>query len=501
MSDTPATAPEVATAAGRIRGLWRGGSAAFLGIPFAEPPTGSRRFAAPEPKGPWDGVLDATAYGPTPQRRGLSEVTLIPEPSVPGDSTLNVNVFTPSPQRPTDPGLPVLVWIHGGGFVAGSPASPWYDGRAFNRDGVVTVTVSYRLGFDGFGWIDGAPANRGVLDWLLALEWVRENVAAFGGDPDRVTIAGQSAGGAAVLTLLGLPAAQGLFSAAWSLSGIVPGIPADRAQRYAARLAAAAGVTPDREGFASLDEAELLSHQNALAATELEPPGSADHPMLPHEALAPAHELVTEGLSLGPVVDGELLPMPTLDGYRAGVGARVPLVLGANDDEFALLIHAVREPLDALTPSAALTALGLREPTLDRYLAAHAGFTTSDLVGRYVTDRLFRSATLDVISARGSAPSWLYRFAWRSPVFGDAVHCLDVPFWFDCLDLERVDAVAGSEPPQPLASELHSAAVGFIVRGVPGWPQWSEPERLTRVFDTPCTVEGDGYADIRALVE
>ena len=150
--------------------------------------------------------------------------------------------------------------------MAGSPASPWYDGRAFNRDGVVTVTVSYRLGFDGFGWIEGAPQNRGVLDWLLALRWVQDTIAGFGGDPARVTIAGQSAGGAAVLTLLGMPAAQGLFSGAWSLSGLVPGITADAAQRYAVRLASAAGVTPDRAGFASLGEAELLACQDSLAA-------------------------------------------------------------------------------------------------------------------------------------------------------------------------------------------------------------------------------------------
>ena len=180
---------EVDTAAGRVRGAWRGepgapeASAAFLGIPFAEAPVGELRFAAPVPKAPWEGVRDALEFGATAQR-GDPGVTLIPEPSVPGESTLNVNVFTP---RPVDAepgaGLPVLVWIHGGGYFAGSPASPWYDGRRFNRDGVVTVSISYRLGFDGFGWIADAPSNRGVRDWLLALEWVRDNIAAFGGDP------------------------------------------------------------------------------------------------------------------------------------------------------------------------------------------------------------------------------------------------------------------------------------------------------------------------------
>ena len=113
------------------------------------------------PAEPWTGIRDATRHGPNPQRAALAEVTLIPEPSVPGEATLNVDVYTPSPGP--DAALPVFVWIHGGGFVAGAPASPWYDGRTFNRDGVVTVCVSYRLGLDGFGWIDGAPSNRGVL--------------------------------------------------------------------------------------------------------------------------------------------------------------------------------------------------------------------------------------------------------------------------------------------------------------------------------------------------
>src|SRR6187402_2158224 len=174
---TSTEAPVVTIAPGRVRGFWRGtpgapgASAAFLGIPFAQAPVGDLRFAAPVAPEPWDDIRDAVEYGATAQR-GDPGITLIPEPSVPGESTLNVNVFTPVPgesddlhtgaSRPLDPAaslLPVLVYIHGGGYTAGSPASPWYDGRAFNRDGVVTVTISYRLGFDGFGHIQGAPSN------------------------------------------------------------------------------------------------------------------------------------------------------------------------------------------------------------------------------------------------------------------------------------------------------------------------------------------------------
>src|SRR6187402_1889411 len=255
---TAAEAPVVTIAPGRVRGLWRGtpgtpgASAAFLGIPFAQAPVGDLRFAAPVPPEPWKGTRDALEYGATAQR-GDKGITLIPEPSVPGESTLNVNVFTPAPGQ-TDAALPVLVYIHGGGYTAGSPASPWYDGRAFNRDGVVTVSISYRLGFDGFGHIAGAPSNRAVRDWLAGLEWVRENIEAFGGDPDRVTIAGQSAGGGAVLTLLGMPGAQHLFHAVWALSGALGDIAPERAWALSARLAKLAGVAPTREGFASVSE-------------------------------------------------------------------------------------------------------------------------------------------------------------------------------------------------------------------------------------------------------
>ncbi|WP_454137060.1 carboxylesterase family protein [Microbacterium paulum] len=291
--------------AGLVRGRWRTAadgsgarSAAFLGIPFAQPPVGALRFAAPEPVMPWSGVRDALTFGATAQRGDLGE-TLIPEPSVPGESTLNVNVFTPDPQAH---GLPVLVWIHGGGFFAGSPASPWYDGRAFARDGVVTVTISYRLGFDGFGWIDGAPSNRGVRDWLAALEWVQSNIAAFWGAPDEVTIAGQSAGGGAVLTLLAMPAAQHLFRRAWALSGALCDVSEAGARAAAVRIAAAAGVTPDRAGFASVDEQRLLELQK------------------PVTALTPATigDTIAHGLALGPAIDGDLLPRPTIDALRAG---------------------------------------------------------------------------------------------------------------------------------------------------------------------------------------
>jgi para-nitrobenzyl esterase len=476
---------EARTTAGRVRGHWRGSSAAFLGIPFAEPPVRELRFAAPVAHSSWNGVRDAVEYGATPQRAQLSEVTLIPEPSVAGDSTLNVNVFTPS----LETSLPVLVYIHGGGYVAGSPASPWYDGAAFNRDGVVTVSISYRLGFDGFGWIEGAPHNRGVLDWLLALQWVRDNIANFGGDPSRVTIAGQSAGGGAVLTLLAMPRAQGLFRGVYCISGAVADVTPERAKAAANKLAEAAGVEPTLAGFASLSEDQLLKAQAAVADI-----GGDGNPM---EGLT---TMLEEGLAVGPVIDGDLIIQPSLESIRSGVGSNIPLVLGATDDEFTMAFSEAKNKLRFVPASIILGRIGLKGERRRRYLAANRSVKgTAARLGRYMTDKMFRVAALRVVEARADAPTWLYRFAWRSPVHGFAIHCLDLPFFFDCLDANGVTAIAGGTPPQSLADTLHGDAVAFISDGAETWPPYSA-QGSTRVFDVPSTVVGGGYESVRALM-
>ena len=490
--------PVVTIAPGRVRGLWRGepgsseSSAAFLGIPFAQAPVGDLRFAAPVPPEPWDGVRDALDYGATAQR-GDPGVTLIPEPSIPGEATLNVNVFTPVPGDPAA-ALPVLVWIHGGGFIGGSPASPWYDGRAFNRDGVVTVTISYRLGFDGFGHIAGAPSNRGVRDWLAALEWVRDNVTAFGGDPGRVTIAGQSAGGGAVLTLLGMPAAQHLFHSAWALSAALADVDRERARTLSAKLAHLAGVSPTRDGFASVPEETIRELQDKAVMPDSRDP------------LAGVHILLQEGLSWGPAVDGDLITQRTIASIRAGVGSDKPLVLGTTDDEFTMVTDGVKGKLRFVPVGLALGRLRTTPEVRRAYLAANASQRrkgTAAVLGRFVTDMVFRSGVVRVADARDSAPTWVYRFSWASPTRTWALHCLDVPFWFDCLDADGVAEIAGDAPPRRLADAVHGSAVALTREGAPGWPAWSEESRLTRVFGGAASqpdVVRDGYASVAALV-
>ncbi|MCM1965415.1 carboxylesterase/lipase family protein [Streptomyces sp. G1] len=424
--------PLVHTGHGPVRGERRAdGSLRFLGIPYARPPVGELRFASPVPPVPWTEPLDATAYGPTAQRRPFAEVTTIPEPSIPGEGVLNLNVFTPD-LAPAEP-LPVLVWIHGGGYVAGSAASPWYDGSAFGRDGVILVSVGYRLGVEGFLHLEDAPDNRGVRDWIAALEWVRDNIAAFGGDPARVTIAGQSAGGGAVQTLLAVPSAQGLFRAAISVSGAVMD-PQDRdlAEVVSALFATRAGVPATAAALRDLTDDELLDLQERL-----DWPGPERYG-LPMVVLAP-------------FADGELVPAPVPQALVDGAaGADVPLMLGFTAHEF-----------HAMGPE----------------------------VGHALTDDLFRAPALALAEARAHAerPTWLYQFEWTATAPGYeglAHHCVDLPFVFDLLDAPGVAEALGDDPPQPLADALHTSWVGFIRDLDPGasWPRYTPDTRATRIW-------------------
>src|SRR5499427_3682585 len=256
--------PEVDTTVGRVRGRTENGIAVFRGIPFAKPPVGARRFRAPEPPEPWDGVRDATAFGPpAPQAPGPEAPPARPGRPA-GNETgewLTVNVWTPDPSAKT---LPVMFWIHGGAYLFGSAADPGTDGRKFAEAGAVFVSCNYRLGVEGFAQIPGAPANRGLLDAVAALRWVQQNVERFGGDPANVTVFGESAGAGVISGLLAMDSARGLFARAIAQS--VPGtvFAPDLAADIMAAIAAAAGVPATYEALSRMEPMRLVDASMAV---------------------------------------------------------------------------------------------------------------------------------------------------------------------------------------------------------------------------------------------
>ena len=455
--------------------MHRSGSDAFFGIPYAKAPVGPLLYAAPQPPVPWEGVRDATKPGATALYQTMPN-TLIPEPAVAGDDYLTVNVFTPT--TTPDAPLPVLFWIHGGGFLMGSPTGPWYQGESFKRDDVIVVTCGYRLGFAGFGWLPGGDNNRAVRDWLAALEWVQENIGAFGGDPDQVTIAGQSAGGTAVLTLLSMPSAQHLFKSVWASSAVLIDLDPGQAMEFTYRLAHELGIPATEEEFQCVDAERMF--QAETAASEPEEKGPAG-----------LRSRLDDGLPLAPVVDGDLIPDSVLGSIKKGVGADKPLVIGSNKDELITLSQTIRGPLKLIPPKTVARILGIKGKQLARYAADNPqSFRKGSppVAVRIATDRVFRVEVVRVAGARASRPesvehTWVYTFDWASPVYGGAVHCVDVPFFFDVLARNDTEALLGSNAPRDIAKELHQDAVELVKRGLVDWPYWSPAARIVKVFD------------------
>jgi len=474
--------PQVTTVHGPVRGERRAdGGLRFVGIPYARPPVGELRFAAPVPPEPWTEPFDATAYGPTAQRRRITEVTTVPEPTIPGDGVLNLNVFTPDTAPETL--LPVLVWIHGGGYVAGSAASPWYDGAAFNRDGVVLVSVGYRLGIEGFLHLDGAPDNRGVLDWIAALEWVRDNVAGFGGDPAKVTIAGQSAGGGGVLTLLATPAARGLFRGAIAASGILMRPDGPHIAHAASRLfTARTGVPATAAALRGLGAEELLDLQDRLLV-----PGPDREGLPPMQTLAP-------------FADGALIPEAAFTALTEGdAGAGVPLLLGCTAHE----LNAIADLPEAPPLPVLLGFLGLPPERAEAFRAVYENLGADAYFGQALTDATFRAPALAVADARADRErlTWFYEFTWTSAVNGRAFHCLDLPFAFGLLDAEGVTAAAGTMPPQALEDAVHRSWVAFVRDLDPGkeWPRYTPDGRTAMIWSAEPRIEDDPLHQVRAI--
>lgn len=460
---------ELTVEGGRIRGVTTDGVTAYLGVPYAGSPVG---YDAPKPVTPWDGVRAATELGPTAPQPPYDPPfdVLLTNPTQDGDEFLNVNVWTPGGE-----GLPVMVWIHGGAFRNGSNATPAYDGSAFARDGVVLVGVNYRLGVQGFGVLPDAPSNRGLLDQLAALRWVRDNIAAFGGDPEQVTIFGQSAGGMSVATLLAMPAAKGLFHRAIVQSGSAEATALDSdLALVTAEVAKRLGVPATAAGLESVETAELIAVQQQVSA-EL------------RAAPDPARWGVTTVQAGGgimpffPVIEGELIDQQPLAAIRAGVAAGVELMAGTTRHEFNLF--SVPSGVAASITAEALPVL-LGRAGLDPALALQYTGTPGEIFTAISSDRAFTQPTIRLAEAQQAAggTAYVYEFSWESPLEGlGSCHSLELPFVFDTL-ATATSPLYGSEPPQELADKVHAAWVSFAKTGSPGWSPYDTTTRAVQVF-------------------
>jgi para-nitrobenzyl esterase len=493
---TEKTRPLVQLKQGTVRGRAEAGVAAFLGIPYAAPPFGDNRMRPPQPAAAWAGERDAAAYGPTVPKGDYPPQyqQLFPEEVIPGEDCLNLNVWTPDRAASA---LPVLVWIHGGSFMNGSGSVGAYDGTAFARDGVVCVTINYRLAAEGFLFLGDGTANLGLLDQLAALRWVQDNIAAFGGDPARVTVAGESAGSMSVTTLLAMPRSAGLFTQAIAESGAAAHTLSEQEGRtVAGYLAEALGVPADRDSIKAVPIEKLVQAASDLVVEVQTNPDPARW-----------EQLTLSLLPFAPTVDGDVLPAAPLPALAAGQGGGVRLLTGSNRDEARLFLVApgIIDLIDEPTLAAAAAGYGLTTHGLDVYRASRPGASPGDVMAAVVSDWFFRVPAIRVAETRaaaGAAGTWMYRF--DLPAAADngglgACHAAEIPFAFDTVARPDVRPLIGAAPSQAVADRVHRIWVDFITSGDPGWARYDAGRRTTALLAEEVTIVDDPAGDERAV--
>ncbi len=496
------------TTHGKVRGESAPSGAVFRGIPYAAPPAGSRRHRPPQPPQQWEGVRDCLEFGPVcPQYQPGDDASLLSLLATRQDTAedcLSLNVWTPA----LDDALrPTMVWLHGGGFTSGSSGMPLCnDGSAFARDGVVHVSLNYRLGVFGFLYLDedfdGAEGtgNLGILDQIAALEWVRQNIASFGGDPEQVTVFGQSAGGMSVTTLLATSRADGLFHRAIAQSGAGHhNLSAAAARRMSRRVLEILNVRPgDWDALSAVPAEQLLGV--ATQVTFLE---SAE--LLGDEA--------SQFMAFAPVIDGITRDRMPVAAIAAGCAANVDLLVGSTADELTVALHGVPEAMHHLVPTPDVagffraTAL-TEEDVLDVYAAGRPGLSHRDLIQAVATDQActIPARRLAEAQAAHNANVWLYRFDWPTPILDGklrACHGIDLPFVFD--QLPAAQFFVGADAPQELADAVHAAWIRFATEGDPSgdgvghWPRFTSHAPLVMSLDTPVRLLDDPNAKESAL--
>ncbi len=501
----------VETKAGRLRGISERGVHIFKGIPYAAPPLGERRFRPPEKLDPWHGTRDAFVYGNMAIQAenvfalpaDLLEIFTLGGHQTLDEDCLYLNVWSSglSAKR-----RPVLFWCHGGGFLVGSGSSPWSDGANLCRlDDVVVVSFNHRLGALGYLHLEdiagpdfAGAGTAGIMDIVAALEWVRDNIAAFGGDPGNVTIFGESGGGAKVSVLMALPGAKGLFHKAIIQSGpAVQMANREDGTNTARQLLQQLVLDAARAGeLRTIPAARLLEAQTAVQA-----------------GVSRASFADRRRLGFNPVIDGKIFPGGPFAPEAPAASADVPLMIGSNKDEMTLFLgHLpwIAEATFENLPEAMTPYLGTRSTEIvAAYRAAQPTMGSDEVAIAIVSDLGIRSLSLLMAErklAQHAAAVFVYLFAWETPVLGGRLrscHTLEIPFVFSNLETAEL---TGSNPDRlALGDKMSRAWLAFARDGAPGhaglaaWPAYSVARRDTMVFDTECHTERDPYGIERQI--
>ena len=460
---------------GKVKGYTENGLHIFKGIPYAEPPVGDLRFRAPQAKKPWDGVLETLEFGPCAFQgyTALEEVTGKLQPE--SEDCLTLNIWTPAIDNKK---RPVMFWIHGGGYLFGGSRSPAYDGSDLAKRGdVVIVTINYRLGAFGYLFIPGIKANVGQLDQIVALQWVNDNIAKFGGDPDNITIFGESAGAYSVIALMAMPAAKGLFSRVIAQS--MPYIDPKVTKKPTKQLMRVLGIkVGDIDALRKVPPEEIIKAQNEITKQG--------------------------GLPFRPLIDGDTFPIHPLTIIKEGKCKDIDLLMGTNLHEAKLFTSLDPKLLKINDDKAILFYLGAMginsentQKIINTYKEARAGVLSNEpkeILDAIVTDLMFRVGTLQILEAQSKYQphSYNYLFTWETAIYDGifgSCHALELPFVFNTFKDPGMKALVGNATnTETLCENMMNAWLSFAHNGnpnhngIPKWPTYAKNNRSTLIF-------------------